>query len=64
MKNPIILISGGTGVGTSTYSLELAKALGINNITSTDMIRESIRSIFESEVIPFLNQSTYSIGCL
>ncbi|MBT3408279.1 hypothetical protein HOK68_01140 [Candidatus Woesearchaeota archaeon] len=44
MNKSIILISGGTGVGTSKIALELAKYLDIPHIIGTDIIRESIRS--------------------
>lgn len=40
MEQKIILLSGATGVGTSTFSFELAKSLGIPSIISTDSIRE------------------------
>ena len=45
MENPIILISGGTGVGTSKYSMELARKLDIPSVLSTDSVREVIRSV-------------------
>src|SRR3989338_8826737 len=62
MDNKIILISGGTGVGSTTYSFELAKALGIVNILSTDFIREVIRSIIARPLNPTLDKSTYTAG--
>lgn len=62
MINPIILLSGGTGVGTSTFSLELAKILNIPNIISTDSIREIIRSIISQGVNSTLEKSTYLSG--
>ena len=61
-NNPIILISGGTGVGTSTYSFELAKAVGISSAISTDWIREIIRSTLSKDVIPYLDKSSYLAG--
>jgi len=62
MDAPIILISGGTGVGTSTFSIELAKALNIHTAISTDSIREIIRSTLNQDVNPALKQSTYLAG--
>lgn len=60
--NQIILISGGTGVGTSKLSLELAKNKNITNIISTDSIREIIRTLIHPSLNPFLNKSTYLAG--
>lgn len=62
IKNPIILISGGTGVGTSTYALEIAKQFEIHNITQTDAIREAFRSQYRKRFHPILFTSTYLIG--
>lgn len=62
MPKPIILISGGTGVGTSTFSFEIAKALNIPTTLSTDMIREVIRSSISGGLNPTLGSSTYAIG--
>jgi len=61
-KNPIIVMSGGTGVGTSTYALELAKHLDIHNITSSDSIREAFRSQYNKEFYMALFSSTYLVG--
>lgn len=58
----IILISGGTGVGTSKISLELAKTQGITNIVSTDSVREIIRSAIHPDLNPNLIKSTYQAG--
>lgn len=62
MKKPIIFIAGGTGVGTSTLSLELAKTLDIQTILSTDIVREILRSVFPKGINPALEHSTYSAG--
>jgi 2-phosphoglycerate kinase len=62
MKKPIILIAGSTGVGTTTFSFELAKALDIPTIISSGMVREVIRSVIAPGVNPTLDNSTYSAG--
>ncbi len=62
MKNPIILLSGGTGVGTSAVSFELAKSLHIPNIVSTDQVREVIRAAISSDMNLMLGKSTYVAG--
>jgi 2-phosphoglycerate kinase len=63
MHNKIILISGGTGVGTSKYSLELVKKISnIDSVISTDSIREVLRSVFHHDINPNLSHSTYESG--
>lgn len=62
MVNPIILIGGGTGVGTSRLSFEVSKLLSIPSVTSTDAIREVIRNVINPSVSPPLFASTYKIG--
>ncbi len=58
----IILLYGGTGVGTSSYSFELAKLLDIPTIISTDSIREVIRSVITADINPVLGTSTFLAG--
>jgi 2-phosphoglycerate kinase len=62
VKPKLILLSGATGVGTSRFSLELAKHLDIPNIQGTDSAREIIRSIIHTDLNPSLNKSTYLAG--
>jgi len=56
----IILIGGGTGVGTSTTSVELANRLKISSVVGTDSIREVMRKIISKEISPALHESTYT----
>ncbi|WP_432644847.1 2-phosphoglycerate kinase [Methanobrevibacter sp.] len=59
-KKPlIILIGGASGVGTSSIAFELAKRLRLNNIISTDMIREVMRKIVSNELSPVIHKSSY-----
>ncbi len=62
MNAPIILLSGGTGVGTSRFSLELAKELDISTIVSTDIVREVIRKTISPSINPTFGLSTYMAG--
>ncbi len=62
MEQPIILVGGGTGVGTSRLSFELASYLGINSVTSTDAIREVVRTVIHHAINPALQGSTYLAG--
>ncbi len=56
----IILIGGGTGVGTSSTSVELANRLRISSVVGTDSIREVMRKIISKEISPALHESTYT----
>lgn len=59
-KPVIILVGGTTGVGKSTIAAELAHRLGIVRITSTDSIREVMRSQFSKELMPALYGSSFT----
>jgi 2-phosphoglycerate kinase len=60
LKVPIIImIGGGTGVGKSTISTEIAFRLGINYTISTDTIREVMRRMVTSELMPTLAASSF-----
>jgi 2-phosphoglycerate kinase len=60
LKVPIIImIGGGTGVGKSTISTEIAFRLGINYTISTDTIREVMRRMITSELMPTLAASSF-----
>ncbi len=62
IDNPVILLQGGTGIGTSTFSMKLAAALDIPVVVNTDCIREVLRTAIGPEVNPALNCSTYLAG--
>ncbi|MEK6874300.1 MAG: hypothetical protein AABX52_00965 [Nanoarchaeota archaeon] len=62
MEQPIILISGGTGVGTSRIATELANKIHIYSVVSTDSIREILRCLIHPGLNPTLQQSTYLAG--
>lgn len=62
-KKPfIILLGGGTGIGTSTLAVRLAWLLEINQILGTDSIREVVRQFMPKKIDPILNVSTYETG--
>lgn len=65
MKSPkpiILMICGGTGVGTSTLAMRLAWLLEVSRIVSTDSVREVIRQFIRSDVLPILHVSSYQAG--
>jgi 2-phosphoglycerate kinase len=56
----VILIGGGTGVGKSTVATQLAARLGIVRIISTDAIREVMKGVFTSSIMPTLYTSSFN----
>ncbi len=58
--DPLILMVGGTtGCGKSTLSATLAHRLGIVRTQSTDMLREVMRLMVPSRLVPSLHQSSF-----
>jgi 2-phosphoglycerate kinase len=58
----IILISGTTGIGKSTVALTLAHRLDFRSMIGTDSIREIMRKILSTDLVPELHQSSYEAG--
>lgn len=54
-----LLIGGATGTGKSTLATELAVRLGITSVTSTDMIRETMRTVLSADVVPGLHDHSF-----
>jgi 2-phosphoglycerate kinase len=57
----VVLIGGGTGVGKSTVAGELARDLGITRVSSTDFIREILRSVVPETIAPELSRSSFEL---
>src|ERR687887_1145400 len=55
----VILIGGATGVGKSTIATQLAVRLGVVRVVATDAIREVMRALFTSELMPTLYTSSF-----
>ncbi len=55
----IILIGGATGTGKSTLAMELAYRLGVDWVTSTDMIRETMRAVVSPALLPGLHDHSF-----
>jgi len=55
----IILLGGATGTGKSTVATELAARLKIRTITGTDMIRETMRIVLPSTIVPGLHGHSF-----
>jgi len=63
MTKPIILLIGGaTGTGKSTVATEVAHRLGINRVTSTDVVRQTLRAFFTPEHMPAIHASSFDAG--
>ncbi len=58
----LILVGGATGTGKSTIATESAHRLGITRVTSTDFIRQTIRSYFSPEEMPSVHASSFEAG--
>ena len=58
-KPLLILIGGGTGTGKSTVATELGYRLGITHVLSTDTIRQMMRGMFSSQLMPSIHKSSY-----
>ena len=58
-KPLILLVGGTTGTGKSTISSELAHRLDIVRTQSTDMLREVMRLMIPSRLLPALHTSSF-----
>jgi 2-phosphoglycerate kinase len=59
---PIILLIGGTtGSGKSSVAGQVAHRLGINRLTSSDMIRQVMRAFFSHDLMPVLHHSSFDV---
>ncbi|HHH31609.1 MAG TPA: hypothetical protein ENK57_25125, partial [Polyangiaceae bacterium] len=58
-KPIIILLGGATGVGKSTLAMELAYRLGLVWVVSTDMIRETMRTVVSPDLAPGLHDHSF-----
>ncbi|MCW2950250.1 MAG: 2-phosphoglycerate kinase [Thermoleophilia bacterium] len=59
---PIILLIGGTaGSGKSTVAQLVASRLGITRVTSTDLIRQTMRAFFSPKLMPVLHHSSFDV---
>lgn len=57
---PIIILIGGTsGIGKSSVALELAHRLGIKQVIGTDTIREIMKNMIASNLMPAIHYSSY-----
>ena len=55
----IVSMLGSSGVGKSTLATRLALRLGINRVVTSDAIREVLRTVIPTSVLPELHLSSY-----
>ena len=58
----IVLVGGATGTGKSTVATEVAHRLGITRVTSTDVVRQTMRAFFSQEFMPSIHYSSFDAG--
>ncbi len=62
LELPIILLIGGaTGTGKSTVATEVAYRLGINRVTSTDFVRQTMRAFLSRDFMPSIHYSSFEV---
>lgn len=55
----VVVLSGAPGVGKSTLATRLAVRLGVERVVASDAIREVLRTVIPSAVLPELHVSTF-----
>jgi 2-phosphoglycerate kinase len=58
----VVMIGGGTGSGKSSVATEVAHRLGITRVTSTDVIRHTMRAFFSEQFMPTIHYSSFEAG--
>jgi len=58
----VLMIGGGTGSGKSSVATEVAHRLGITRVTSTDVIRHTMRAFFSEQFMPTIHYSSFEAG--
>jgi 2-phosphoglycerate kinase len=58
----VVLVGGSTGSGKSRVATEVAHRLGITRVTSTDVIRQTMRAFFSEEFMPSIHHSSFDAG--
>jgi 2-phosphoglycerate kinase len=58
----VLLVGGATGTGKSTVATEVAHRLGITRVTSTDVVRQTMRAFFSRKFMPSIHYSSFEAG--
>jgi len=57
----ILLIGGATGTGKSTVATEVAYRLGITRVSSTDVVRQTMRAFLSPQFTPSIHRSSFEL---
>ena len=57
-----VLVGGTTGTGKSTITTEVAHRLGVTRVTSTDLVRQTMRAFFSQAFMPAIHYSSFEAG--
>lgn len=58
----LVLVGGATGTGKSTVASEVAHRLELRRVTSTDIVRQTMRAFFSREFMPSIHHSSFELG--
>jgi 2-phosphoglycerate kinase len=58
----VLMVGGATGTGKSTVATEVAHRLGITRVTSTDIVRQTMRAFFSRKFMPSIHYSSFDAG--
>jgi 2-phosphoglycerate kinase len=58
----VLLVGGATGTGKSTVATEAAHRLGVTRVTSTDIVRQTMRAFFSQKFMPSIHYSSFEAG--
>jgi 2-phosphoglycerate kinase len=58
----LLLVGGATGTGKSTVATEVAHRLGVTRVTSTDIVRQTMRAFFSDQFMPSIHHSSFAAG--
>jgi 2-phosphoglycerate kinase len=58
----VIVVGGATGTGKSSVATELAHRLGVTRVTSTDIVRQTMRAFFSHKFMPSIHYSSFEAG--
>ena len=58
----VLLVGGATGTGKSSVATEVAHRLGITRVTSSDIVRQTMRAFFSEKFMPSIHYSSFEAG--
>ena len=55
----VLMVGGATGTGKSSVATEVAHRLGITRVTSTDIVRQTMRAFFSHKFVTSIHYSSF-----